>query len=377
MEGLVGMDSCLQDMVSLLCLESDDVRMVGLWGMAGIGKTTIAEVVYQRFCTQFQGCCFLSNVREKSQKGDLIDLQIQLLSQILGEENQSIKTFLRGNNFIKKVLCSMKVLIVIDYVNHRQQLKALAGNHDWFGSGSRIIITTRDKSLLTKRKVDAIYKVKELDRDKALMLFCQHAFEDESPTEGFVQLCVDALHYTKGIPSALKVLGSFLYCRSKAEWESGLEKLKVFPNKEIQDVLRISFDGLDDNEKYIFLDIACFYKGQDKDYVTKILESGGFFPRIGINILIEKSLITISDNKLYMHDLIQEMGWEVIRQQSIEVLGKHSRLWVNEDVIHVLTTNTVRPKCAITSFFLNFFNFNFKLIVCFWFIFRGLKQLKA
>ena len=78
-----------------------------------------------------------------------------------------------------------------------------------------------------------------------------------------------------------------------------------------------------------------------------------------------------------MHDLIQEMGWEVIRQQSIEVLGKRSRLWVNEDVIHVLTTNTVRPKCAITSFFLNFFNFNFKLIVCFWFILRGLKQLKA
>ena len=47
--------------------------------MAGIGKTTIAEVVYQRFCNEFEGCFFLSNVREKSQKGDLTDLQIQLL----------------------------------------------------------------------------------------------------------------------------------------------------------------------------------------------------------------------------------------------------------------------------------------------------------
>ena len=65
--------------------------------------------------------------------------------------------------------------------------------------------------------------------------------------------------------------------------------------------------------------------------------------------------MTISDNKLCMHDLIQEMGWEVIRQQSIEVLGKRSRLWVNEDVIHVLTTNTIRPKCAITFFFSFFF----------------------
>ena len=75
----------------------------------------------------------------------------------------------------------MKVLIVIDDVNHQQQLEVLAGNHDWFGSGSRIIITTKDKSLLTMRKVDAIYKVKELAIDKALMLFCQHAFEHESP----------------------------------------------------------------------------------------------------------------------------------------------------------------------------------------------------
>ena len=89
MEGLGGMDSCLQDMVSLLCLESDDVRMIGLWGMAGIGKTTIIEVVYQRFCTEFEGCCFLSNVREKSQKGDPTDLQILLLSQILGEADES------------------------------------------------------------------------------------------------------------------------------------------------------------------------------------------------------------------------------------------------------------------------------------------------
>ena len=63
--------------------------------MAGIGKTTIAEVVYKRFCIEFEGCCFLSNVREKSQKGDLTDLQIQLISQILGEANLNTKIFFR------------------------------------------------------------------------------------------------------------------------------------------------------------------------------------------------------------------------------------------------------------------------------------------
>ncbi|KAJ9687367.1 hypothetical protein PVL29_016023 [Vitis rotundifolia] len=337
MEVLVGMDSRIQDMVSLLCIGSDDVRMVGIWGMAGIGKTTIAKAVYQKIRTQFEGCCFLSNVREKSQKNDPAVIQMELLSQIFWEGNLNTRIFNGGINAIKITLHSMRVLIVLDDVDCPQQLEVLAGNHNWFGPGSRIIITTRDKHLLDE-KVE-IYDVKELNNDEARMLFCQHAFKYKPPTGDFVQLCDRALNYTKGIPLALKILGCFLYNRSKKEWESELKKLRRIPNKKIQDFLRISFDGLEDNEKDIFLDIACFFKGQDKDYVTKLLKSCDFFPKNGIRNLIDKALVTISDNKLCMHDLIQEMGWEIVRQESKDP-GKRSRLWVNDDVIHMLTTNT-------------------------------------
>ena len=343
-------------MVSLLCIGSDDVRMVGIWGMAGIRKTTIAEVVYKKIRTQFKGCCFLSNVREKSQKMDLVDIKKELLSQIFGEGNLNTGIFNRGINVIKKVLDSMKVLIVLDDVDHPQQLEDLAGNHNWFGPGSRIIITTRDKHLLDEKV--KTYEVKELNNDKARMLFCRHAFKYKPPTEDFVQLCDRALNYTKGIPLAIKILGDLLYTRRKEEWETQLEKVRRTANKEIQDVLKISFDGLDKNQKSVFLDIACFFKGQDKDHVTNVLKSCDFFPEIDIPILIERSLITINlDNEVCMHDLIQEMGWEIVRQESIP--GKCSRLWVNEDVIHVLTTNTVRPKLTIAFLFLFLFLFQF------------------
>ncbi|RVW29914.1 TMV resistance protein N [Vitis vinifera] len=129
MEALVGMDSHIQKMFSLLRIGSDDVRMVGIWGMAGIGKTTIAEAVYQKIRTQFEG----------------------LLSG--------------GINVIEKTLHSMRVLIVLDDVDCPQQLEVLAGNHNWFGPGSRIIITTREKHLLDE-KVE-IYIVKELNKDEA------------------------------------------------------------------------------------------------------------------------------------------------------------------------------------------------------------------
>ncbi|KAJ9675910.1 hypothetical protein PVL29_024736 [Vitis rotundifolia] len=339
MKGLVGMESHLDAMDSLLCIGSLDVRMVGIWGMAGIGKTTIAKVIYERIYTQFEGCCFLSNVREESNKHGLPYLQMELLSQILKERNPNAGLFNKGINFMKDVLHSRKVLIILDDVDQRQQLEDLAGDNNWFGSGSRIIITTRDRHLLTCQEVDAIYEVKELDNDEALELFCLYAFRHKHGIEDFRQLCGHALDCTSGLPLALKVLGSSLYTKGIHEWKSELDKLKQFPNKEVQNVLKTSFEGLDDNEQNIFLDIAFFYKGHDKDFVGDILDSCGFFFGIGIRNLEDKSLITILENKLCMHDLLQEMGWEIVKQKS-KVLGERSRLRVHEDINHVLTTNT-------------------------------------
>ena len=78
------------------------------------------------------------------------------------------------------------------------------------------------------------------------------------------------------------------------------------------------------------------------DFVKRILDGYGFFVEIGIDNLVDKCLITISNAKLWMHDLLQEMGWEVVKQESTEEPGKRSRLWHHEDIYHVLTKNTVR-----------------------------------
>ena len=75
--------------------------------------------------------------------------------------------------------------------------------------------------------------------------------------------------------------------------------------------------------------------------VMEILENCGFDAAIGISVLMDKSLITIEVGQLQMHDLLQEMGREIIRRESVEP-GKRSRLWLCEDLLHVLTNNTVR-----------------------------------
>ena len=103
--GLVGMDSRVEDIVSLLSVGSDDVRLVGIWGMGGIGKTTIAKAVYNQIFAKCEGCCFLENVKEDYQRYGGTYLKEKLISQILG----GARMFNAGFDFIKARLHSRKV----------------------------------------------------------------------------------------------------------------------------------------------------------------------------------------------------------------------------------------------------------------------------
>jgi hypothetical protein len=74
-----------------------------------------------------------------------------------------------------------------------------------------------------------------------------------------MELSKRVIGYAKGNPLALKVLGSYLRSKSEIEWDSALDKFKKVLNAEIYEVLRLSYDKLDNIDKNIFLDIACFF----------------------------------------------------------------------------------------------------------------------
>ncbi|XP_065879958.1 disease resistance-like protein DSC1 isoform X2 [Euphorbia lathyris] len=334
-EGLIGIESSLEEVERLLNIGFSDARVVGIWGMGGIGKSTIAGAVYNRISALFDSCCFLANVREESEKMGLYSLHQELFSILLDDNNLNIHKLKTNLTSIKARLHRKKVLVVIDDVSSLEQLELLPGLH-WFGPGSRIIITTRDRHLLVSHSVDFVYEVRDLNEEHALELLSRYAFKQKYRTEEFTKLSMLAIDYCKGLPLALKVLGSSLYGRSESEWISFLKRLEKHFDKDIQQILRISFDGLDDPNKSIFLDIACYFRGHDKDYVAKVLNSFGFFPEYGIRELIDHSLLTMLDNTVGMHDLLQDMGREIVRQQSPEDPGKRSRLWDHEDALQVL-----------------------------------------
>ena len=134
-----------------------------------------------------------------------------------------------------------------------------------------------------------------------------------------------------------------MFGKSTVEWKSTIERLKEFPNEKINKVLQISFDGLHDLEKEIFLYIACIFNHEKKDDVVQILNILGVHPGIGLNKLIDKSLLKIMDEDIvWMHDLLVKMCRNIVFCECPNDPGKCSRLFHYEDIDKVLKRKKVR-----------------------------------
>ncbi|XP_028073493.1 disease resistance-like protein DSC1 [Camellia sinensis] len=125
------MDSSMEEMIKLLGLGMDDARVVGIWGIGGIGTTTLASAIYAHISCQFEGCNFIQNVREVSEKGGLKTLHEQLISEILMEKDLKVGNIGSALSMIRNRVCCKKVHIVLDDVDESTELEKLVGELDW------------------------------------------------------------------------------------------------------------------------------------------------------------------------------------------------------------------------------------------------------
>ncbi|XP_045833054.1 disease resistance protein RPV1-like isoform X2 [Trifolium pratense] len=352
----VGLHSRVQQVKSLLDKGSnDEVHMVGIYGAGGLGKSTLARAIYNFVGDQFEDICFIHNVRENSTQNNLKHLQEELLLKTVGLDIK-LGDVSEGIPIIRERLHRKKILLILDDVDKLKQLQVLAGGFDWFGAGSTVIITTRDKHLLNSHEIKDMYAVEGLYGTEALELLRWMAFKNNKVPSNYEAILNRAVTYASGLPLAIEIVGSNLFRKSIEEWKYTLDGYEKIPNKEIQKILKVSFDALEEEEQSVFLDIACCFNGCRMTEVEEILRAhyGGSMTH-RIQVLSEKSLIKIGYFEqscfcsVTVHDLIKDMGKEIVRQESPKAPEKRSRLWLREDIIQVLEKNTENSDIEIIS----------------------------
>ncbi|XP_028763120.1 putative disease resistance protein At4g11170 [Neltuma alba] len=191
-----------------------------------------------------------------------------------------------------------------------------------------------------------------LDPNEAFQLFSLHASGKNCPVPdpNLESLAKKVTSYANGNPLALKVLGSSLPNEKDQEvWESLLEKLKILPDQRINDVLKISLEGLDDGGRESFLDIACLLTGDNNDVEGRLSTDGveaiknllkarrGYSICSELNRLREIALLEVDEfGSISMHDLLREMGRQAVRDESPKHPRKRSRLWDPKEISEIL-----------------------------------------
>ncbi|XP_059064140.1 disease resistance protein Roq1-like [Cryptomeria japonica] len=335
----VGLDEIVEDFEKH-CRQEEIVKIIGIFGMGGSGKTTLAKELFNRKRLEYHGSCFLSDVREASSRSELLSLQTKLLKDLVRENDPpKFQSIDEGTSCIRNRLSrghQLRFLIVLDDINHTDQLDALLVR-DFLPPHSYVIITTRDERVLIRAEINIRYKMKEMNAYHSRELFCWHAFHQSYPANGYENLVQSFVEVCRGSPLSLKVLGGHVFgSTDKQYWKLELDKVRITLDRDIKHKLKISFDGLESEQKQIFMDIACFFIGKEKCMAMRIWEASGWRAEHAIQTLKDKCLIEMVECQIHdqkdeeygdklqfrMHDHLRDLGREMADE-----LGTHHRLW--------------------------------------------------
>ncbi|ESQ45357.1 hypothetical protein EUTSA_v10010075mg [Eutrema salsugineum] len=316
----IGIYSKLLMIENLLCKQPwGGVRSIGLWGMPGIGKTTLAKAIFEEMSGDYEAACFVKDFNKEFHDNGLYRLLEQHFGKILREE-LGVNGLVKRPILLRNVLRHKRLLVILDDVRKPLDAELFLGGFDWFSPGSLIVITSRDKQVFSLCRVHQIYEVPGLNEEEALQLFSRCASGND---ESLQKLSMMVLDYADGNPLALKFFGRKTRKNPK-ETENAVVTLEQSPPDEIHDAVKSTYDSLCSNEKNIFLDIACLFRGENVDCVMHLLQEFGFFPRVEISVLVEKCLVSISKGRVVMHNLIQNIGRKIINGDKRR---SKSRLW--------------------------------------------------
>ncbi|QHO31492.1 Putative disease resistance protein [Arachis hypogaea] len=320
---LIGIQPRVADLERRLKLTSED--------------TVLAKILFDRISYQFDACCFIQDVNHIHKthgRGATTKIQKQIIHQLFQQEDLQFLSSPEIGNMLQNRL----FLDDVDDPNQWHELGILPNS---LGAGSRVVITTRFEHILNVNTTAyEIYEAPLLNDDDALKLFLTKVSKSDYPSTTVSGVSHKIIEYAQRLPSAIEKLASSFHPIGEELWERELVKWRKYPNERFMKSLQeTSYDELNRDEKVIFLDIACFFGGKRKKYVEHILGTKMSDPYLAIQEIRRKSLITIRNHEIHMHQMLRELGKNIVRDKYPEEPKYWSRLWDVEDFRKVLMSD--------------------------------------
>lgn len=293
-------------------------QVVGIVGIGGIGKTRLAMEFFNWKRLDYKRSYFLYDVNETASLHNLLGKLLQGLTHL----DLRVEGVDEGIKLFRKHVSYFKSLVILDNVVHGHQLHALLSVLSVLHSDSLILITCREKELLkcSEVQVSSIYKLKRLKTKDSRELFCTHAFGQPRPRQGFQALADKFLRACNGLPLTLKVFGALLGTKTNRScWQIQFNKLRQIRPDHIEKRLQLCYDDLDEEEKEIFLHIACCCIGEERDLAVRLWNGASGSRGLPVFENLQKRCLVDVDSEdcLFMHEYLRELGRSIADEKGL------------------------------------------------------------
>jgi len=303
----------VEEKMSKLEKQLQRVGSLGIVGMGGIGKSTLAKALSNHISHHFDAVCFVIDI-----KNEKCTFALKHKSKDMQDATPQETTLSKTRDILECVRKTKKILLVVDNVSKQIQLCQLLDDNMFKDvDGMRLIASSRDWNSL-KQHVPTAGKVnmQTLKGDQPMRLFSRHAFgTNQSCLPYLTHVVENIVSACCGLPLSLEVMGTHMQGETRLRvWERTLHRLlrarhDGSPNEKLWNTLRISYDELSIEEKNMFLDIACFFYKDvftTKETFLKIFDGNA---REILESLHNKSLVKVDEwDRLDMHDQLRDMG---------------------------------------------------------------------